>query len=132
VTPIVDFMALSSYEPGARKSSGRVRIAMDVVQDMQDRHVLVIEDIVDTGHTIAKVMELLATRNPASLKICTLLDKAERRETPVPLDYVGFTIPNHFVVGYGLDVDEYYRHLPYIGIVRPGFQIGVSSDGPAG
>jgi thymidine kinase len=124
INHVVDFMAISSYEPGVRKSSGQVRIAMDVVQDMEDRHVLVVEDIVDTGHTIARVMDLLAARKPASLKICTLLDKAERRETPVPLDYVGFTIPNHFVVGYGLDVDEYYRHLPYIGVVKPGFTMG--------
>jgi thymidine kinase len=123
INPVVDFMAISSYDPGVRKSSGQVRIVMDVVQDIEDRHVLVIEDIVDTGHTIAKVMDLLAARRPASLKICALLDKAERRVTPVPLDYVGFTIPNHFVVGYGLDVDEYYRHLPYIGIVKSGFTI---------
>lgn len=120
----LDFMAISSYEPGVRKSSGQVRINLDVTQDIADKHVLVVEDIVDTGHTIAAVLHLLATRRPASLKICTLLDKAERREAEVPIDYVGFTIPNHFVVGYGLDVDEYYRHLPYIGVVRPGFTLG--------
>jgi hypoxanthine phosphoribosyltransferase len=119
----VDFMAISSYAPGARKSSGHVRITLDLTQNIDGRHVLVIEDIVDTGHTIAAVLDLLATRRPASLKICSLLDKAERREVPVPMDYVGFTIPDKFVVGYGLDVDEYYRHLPYIGVVKPGFTI---------
>ncbi|MBL8055155.1 MAG: hypoxanthine phosphoribosyltransferase [Anaerolineales bacterium] len=117
----LDFMAISSYDPGVRRSSGQVRIALDVSQNIEGQHVLVIEDIVDTGHTIAAVLDLLATRRPASLKICTLLDKAERREVQVPIDYVGFTIPNHFVVGYGLDVDEYYRNLPYIGVVKEGF-----------
>jgi thymidine kinase len=119
----VDFMAISSYTPGVRRSPGQVRINLDVSQDIADKHVLVVEDIVDTGHTIARVIDLLHTRHPASLKICTLLDKAERREADVPIDYVGFTIPNHFVVGYGLDVDEYYRNLPYIGVVKPGFEI---------
>lgn len=120
----LEFMAISSYAPGARKSSGQVRINLDVNQDIEGKHVLIVEDIVDTGHTIAAVLDLLATRRPASLKICSLLDKAERREADVPLDYIGFTIPNHFVVGYGLDVDEYYRHLPYIGIVKPDFTLG--------
>ena len=117
----LDFMAISSYDPGMRRSSGQVRIALDVSQNIEGQHVLVVEDIVDTGHTIAAVLDLLATRRPASLKICTLLDKSERREVQVPIDYVGFTIPNHFVVGYGLDVDEYYRNLPYIGVVKEGF-----------
>ncbi len=120
----VDFMAISSYAPGMRKSSGQVRITLDLIQNIDGRHVIVIEDIVDTGHTIAAVMNLLATRQPASLKICALLDKAVRREVDVPIDYVGFTIPDKFVVGYGLDVDEYYRHLPYIGVVKPGFGLG--------
>ncbi len=119
----LDFMAISSYAPGARKSSGEVRITLDVTQNIAGKHVVIIEDIVDTGHTIAAVLDLLATRHPASLKICALLDKAERREVQVPIDYVGFTIPNHFVVGYGLDVDEFYRHLPYIGIVKDGFTL---------
>jgi thymidine kinase len=117
----VDFMAITSYDPGVRKSSGQVRISLDVTQNIEGRHVLIIEDIVDTGHTIAAVLDLLATRRPASLKVCTLLDKAERREVNVPIDYSGFTIPNKFVVGYGLDVDEYYRHLPFIGTVKAGF-----------
>ncbi|MEP7356391.1 MAG: hypoxanthine phosphoribosyltransferase [Anaerolineales bacterium] len=115
----IDFMAISSYGVGARMSSGNVRISLDLQQNIENRHVLVVEDIVDTGHTIAAVLELLATRRPASLKICTLLDKSERREVEVPIHYVGFDIPNKFVFGYGLDVDELYRNLPYIGVVKP-------------
>jgi hypoxanthine phosphoribosyltransferase len=122
----VDFMAITSYDPGVRKSSGQVRISLDVTQNIEARHVLIIEDIVDTGHTIAAVLDLLATRRPASLKVCTLLDKAERREVNVPIDYSGFIIPNKFVVGYGLDVDEYYRHLPFIGTVKAGFTMGAA------
>ena len=115
----IDFMAISSYGVGARTSSGNVRIALDVNQSIENRHVLVVEDIVDTGHTIAAVLELLATRRPASLKICSLLDKSERREVPVPIHYIGFDIPNKFVFGYGLDVDELFRNLPFIGVVKP-------------
>jgi hypoxanthine phosphoribosyltransferase len=115
----IDFMAISSYGVGARTSSGNVRISLDLQQNIENRHVLVVEDIVDTGHTLAAVIELLATRRPASLKICTLLDKSERREVPVPIHYVGFDIPNKYVFGYGLDVDELYRNLPFIGVVKP-------------
>jgi hypoxanthine phosphoribosyltransferase len=115
----IDFMAISSYGVGARTSSGNVRISLDLQQNIENRHVLVVEDIVDTGHTLAAVIELLATRRPASLKICTLLDKSERREVAVPIHYVGFDIPNKFVFGYGLDVDELYRNLPFIGVVKP-------------
>jgi len=115
----IDFMAISSYGVGARTSSGNVRISLDLQQNIENRHVLVVEDIVDTGHTLAAVIELLATRRPASLKICTLLDKSERREVEVPIHYVGFDIPNKYVFGYGLDVDELYRNLPYIGVVKP-------------
>jgi hypoxanthine phosphoribosyltransferase len=115
----IDFMAISSYGVGARSSSGNVRISFDLNQNIEGRHVLVVEDIVDTGHTIAAVLDLLATRRPASLKICALLDKSERREVPVPIHYIGFDIPNKFVFGYGLDVDELYRNLPFIGVVRP-------------
>jgi thymidine kinase len=115
----IDFMAVSSYGVGARTSSGEVRIVFDLNQGIEGRHVLVVEDIVDTGHTIAAVLDMLATRHPASLKICALLNKAERREVTVPMDYVGFTIPNKFVFGYGLDLDEHYRHLPFIGVVKP-------------
>ena len=114
----IDFMAISSYGVGDRQASGHVRLTMDLRDDIQGRHVLLVEDIVDSGHTLASVLGLLATRKPASLKVCTLLDKAERRETEVPLDYVGFVIPNKYVFGYGLDLDEFYRELPFIGVVN--------------
>jgi len=113
----IDFMAISSYGVGERKSSGQVRLTMDLRDNIQGRNVMLVEDIVDSGHTLASILGLLATRNPASLKVCTLLDKAERRETDVPLDYVGFVIPNKYVFGYGLDLDEFYRELPFIGVV---------------
>lgn len=116
----LDFMAVASYGIGARKSSGQVRIVLDLNTDIGGRHVLLVEDIVDTGHTLSHVLALLETRGPASVKVCTLLDKYERREVAVPVDYVGFRIPDRFVVGYGLDVDEYWRNLPYIGVARPG------------
>lgn len=114
----IDFMAISSYGVGARQASGHIRLTMDLRDDIQGRHVLLVEDIVDSGHTLSSVLGLLATRKPDSLKVCTLLDKAERRETEVPLDYVGFVIPNKYVFGYGLDLDEYYRELPFIGVVN--------------
>jgi hypoxanthine phosphoribosyltransferase len=113
----VDFMALSSYASGARASAGTVRITMDASTSITDRDVLIVEDIVDSGHTLKAVLELLAARRPRSLQVCVLLDKTERREVTVPLKYIGFSIPNRFVVGYGLDMDDQYRNLPYIGIV---------------
>jgi hypoxanthine phosphoribosyltransferase len=113
-----DFMAVSSYGAGARESTGQVRIEMDLRISIADRHVILVEDIVDTGHTIAAVLEMLETRKPKSLKVCSLLDKSERRETVVPIHYRGFEIPNKFVFGYGLDLDEYWRNLPFIGVVR--------------
>jgi thymidine kinase len=116
----IDFMAVSSYGAGARTSSGQVRILYDIQQNIEGRHVLVVEDIVDTGHTLTAILELLSARRPASLKVCALLDKYERRESPVPIDYTGFAIPNKFVVGYGLDLDELYRNLPFIGVVKTG------------
>ena len=114
----MDFMAVSSYGVGARQSSGQVRIEMDLNLSLADRHVILVEDIVDTGHTIAAVLELLQTRSPRSLKVCSLLDKAERREVVVPIHYRGFEIPNKFVFGYGLDLDEYWRNLPFIGVAK--------------
>jgi hypoxanthine phosphoribosyltransferase len=114
----IDFMAISSYGAGARQSSGTVRITMDLSTDIRSRHVLLVEDIVDSGRTIASVLEMLETRHPKSLRICTLLDKAARREVPVALDYIGFDIEDKFVFGYGLDLDEYYRNLPFIGVVN--------------
>jgi hypoxanthine phosphoribosyltransferase len=115
----IDFMAVSSYGSGARQTTGQVRIALDLKEDIHDRDVLLVEDIVDSGYTIASVLEMLATRHPRSLKVCTLLDKAERREVEVPIHYRGFAIPNKFVFGYGLDLDEYYRNLSFIGTVNP-------------
>jgi len=119
----IDFMAISSYGLGVRESTGNVRISLDLQQNIEGRHVLVVEDIVDTGHTIAAVLDMLATRHPASLKICTLLDKSERRQVQVPIHYVGFDIPNKFVFGYGLDVDELFRNLPFICVVKPDFYL---------
>jgi hypoxanthine phosphoribosyltransferase len=117
VPHMLDFMAISSYGRGARESSGNVRLTMDLQTNIRDKHVLLVEDIIDSGHTIASVMELLETRQPKSLKVCALLDKEERREAVVPVHYRGFAIPNKFVFGYGLDLDEYYRNLPFIGVV---------------
>lgn len=113
----VDFMAVSSYGAGSRQTGGSVRLSLDLKTDIRGRDVLLVEDIVDSGNTIAYVLEFLQTRQPRSLKVCTLLDKEERRETPVPIDYRGFSIPNKFVFGYGLDLDEYYRNLPFVAVV---------------
>lgn len=112
----VDFMAVSSYGTG-RESTGQVRITLDLKDEIHNRNVLLVEDIVDSGYTIASVLDLLRTRHPSSLRVCTLLDKPERREVTVPIDYCGFAIPNKFVFGYGLDLDEYYRNLPFIATV---------------
>jgi len=112
----IEFIAVSSY--GDRESEehlGSVRLLMDVRHDIADEHVLVVEDIVDTGHTIAYLQRLLTARGPASLKLCTLLHKPDRTEAEVAIDYLGFTIPDVWVVGYGLDYAERYRTLPYIG-----------------
>jgi len=114
---MVDFMAVSSYGVGARRSRGQSRITLDINTDIQNRHVLLIEDIVDSGYTVKAVLELLSGRQPKSLKICALLNKAERREVDVRIDYYGFVIPDKFVFGYGLDADEYYRNLPFIGVL---------------
>jgi hypoxanthine phosphoribosyltransferase len=115
----IDFMAVSSYGAGARQSSGHVRITLDLTTSVDGKDVLLVEDIIDSGHTIASILDLLRTRNPRSLKVCALLDKSERREADVPIDFCGFVIPNKFVFGYGLDLDEYYRSLPFIGVVQP-------------
>jgi len=114
---MLDFMAISSYGKGVRESNGNVRLTMDLQTNIRDKHVLLVEDIIDSGHTIASVLELLEPRQPKSLKVCALLDKEERREATVPLHYRGFIIPNKFVFGYGLDLDEYYRNLPFVGVV---------------
>ena len=117
VPHMVDYMAISSYGTGVRESAGNVRLTMDLQTNIRDKHVLLVEDIIDSGHTIASVLELLETRQPKSLKVCVLLDKEERREAVVPVHYRGFVIPNKFVFGYGLDIDEYYRNLPFVGVV---------------
>jgi hypoxanthine phosphoribosyltransferase len=119
---MIDFMAVSSYGVGARSSRGQPRITLDLNTDVRGRHVILVEDIIDSGHTIDHVMRLLQTREPASLKLCALLDKPERREVYVAIGYAGFTIPNEFVFGYGLDLDEYCRNLPYIGTVKKEYQ----------
>ena len=112
----LDFMAVSSYG-GDTKSSGVVKIVKDLDESIRDKDVLVVEDIVDSGRTLSYLMEMLKDREPASLRLCTLLDKPDRRVVQVPVDYTGFQIPDEFVVGYGLDYAQKYRNLPYIGIV---------------
>jgi hypoxanthine phosphoribosyltransferase len=114
----IDFMAVTSYGAAARKSTGQVRITMDLKDEIYGRNVLLVEDIVDSGYTIASVLKFLETRQPRSLRVCTLLDKPERREVEVPIHYLGFTIPNKFVFGYGLDLDDYYRNLPFVASVN--------------
>lgn len=114
----LDFMAISTYG-NAAESSGVVRILKDLDMSIEGRHILIVEDIVDTGLTLSYLREMLLTRDPASLRICALLDKHEARKTDVPLEYVGFRIPSRFVVGYGLDFAEVYRNLPFIGVLKP-------------
>lgn len=113
----IDFMDVSSYGD-ALESSGNVRILKDLDTDVTGRHVLIVEDIVDSGRTLAKLLDLFATRQAASVKVCTLLDKPERRVVDVTADYVGLTVPNEFVVGYGLDYRQQYRNLPYVGVLK--------------
>ena len=113
----VDFMGVSSYGVGSRSSEGQVRITLDLTTNIGDKHVLIVEDIIDSGNTLASVIEMLQTRHPASLEVCTLLNKASRREVEIPIKYCGFEIPDKFVFGYGLDMDEFYRNLPFIGVV---------------
>jgi len=114
----IDFMATSSYGD-ATESSGVVRILKDLDTPIEGRHVLLVEDIVDTGRTLQYLLHLLADRHPATLKVCALLNKRERREVEVPIHYLGFEIPNEFVVGYGLDYNGLYRNLPFVGVLRP-------------
>lgn len=113
----LDFMSVSSYG-SETKSSGVVKIVKDLDEPLTGKDVLVVEDIVDSGRTLSYLMEMLMDRNPASLSLCTLLDKPDRRVREVKVDYTGFQIPDEFVVGYGLDYDQKYRNLPYIGIVE--------------
>ena len=113
----MDFMSVSSYGAGT-VSSGVVRIIKDLDEPLEGKNVLIVEDIIDSGRTLSHLKKLLSQRNPASLKICTLLDKPERRVVDVDVEYVGFQIEDKFVVGYGLDYDQQYRNLPYIGVVE--------------
>jgi hypoxanthine phosphoribosyltransferase len=113
----IDCMALTSYGVGGRTSSGNIRMSLDLQTNIEGKNVLLVEDIVDSGHTLSHVLEMLQTRRPKSLKVCALLDKEERREISVPIHYRGFSIPNKFVFGYGLDLDEYYRNLPFVAVV---------------
>lgn len=114
----IDFMATSSYGAGT-STSGVVRILKDLNQSIEGRNVVLVEDIIDSGNTLNYLVRILQERQPASLRIMTLLDKPERREVDIHVDWVGFSIPNEFVVGYGLDYNEIYRNLPFIGVLRP-------------
>ena len=114
----LDFMSVSSYGKGT-VSNGQVQITKDLSEDISGRHIIVIEDILDSGNTLSYLLKMLQNRNPASSRLCTLLDKPDRRVKQVEVHYSGFTIPDAFVVGYGLDYAEKYRNLPYIGILKP-------------
>lgn len=113
----LDFMSCSSYGDGTT-SQGVVRIVKDLDEPLEGKNVIVVEDIIDSGRTLSYLLEILGARHPASLSLCTLLDKPDRRVTDVKVDYTGFVIPDEFVVGYGLDYAQRYRNLPYIGVVR--------------
>ena len=113
----IEFMAVSSYGAGIRESSGNVRITYDLNTPIQGLNVIIVEDIIDSGQTLNAVINVLSTRNPKSLCVCTILDKPTRREVEIPVKYCGFHIPDKFVYGYGLDLDDYYRNLKYIGVV---------------
>lgn len=114
----IDFMSVSSYGKGT-STSGQVEIKKDLSDSIEGVHVIVVEDILDSGNTLNYLLHVLSARHPASISLCTLLDKPERREKPITADYVGFTVPNAFIVGYGLDYAEKYRNLPYIGVLKP-------------
>ncbi len=113
----IDFMSVSSYGNGTT-STGRVRILKDLDVNIADKNVLIVEDIVDTGNTLSKLKEMLLLRSPASLKICSILNKPSRREAEIDIDYIGFDIPDEFIIGYGLDYAEKFRNLPYVGILK--------------
>ena len=121
----IDFLAISSYGAGQRESTGAVRLLMDLKADIGGRDVLIIEDIVDSGQTMDYLLRTMKARQPASLRICTLLSKPSRRVVDIPLDYIGFEIPNEFVLGYGLDLDEKYRNLPYVAVLKEEFFAGL-------
>ena len=114
----VDFMAVSSYGAGT-VSSGQVEIKKDLSDSIEGRDLIIVEDILDSGNTLYYLMDVLRARRPASIRVCALMDKPERRTKPITADYVGFTIPDAFIVGYGLDYAERYRNLPYVGVLKP-------------
>lgn len=114
----IDFMYVSSYGAGT-STTGTVKILKDLDVDIDGVHLLIVEDILDSGVTLSHLIDILETKKPAGLRLCTLLNKPSRRQVPVPLDYEGFSIPDEFVVGYGLDYNEKYRNLPYIGVLKP-------------
>jgi len=124
----IDLMEVSSYGSGT-ESSGQVRILKDLSKPIEGRDVIVVEDIIDTGLTLNYLLGYLADRQPASIKICCLLDKPARRLADIPIDYIGFTIPDRFVIGYGLDYEERYRNLPYIGVLKPSVYGGAPPEG---
>ena len=124
----IDLMEVSSYG-AATESSGQVRILKDLSKPIEGRDVLVVEDIIDTGLTLNYLLRYLADKGPASVKIVCLLDKPARRLAEIPIDYIGFTIPDRFVIGYGLDYDERYRNLPYIGVLKPSVYSGAPPEG---
>jgi len=114
----VEFMSVSSYGAGT-ESSGTLNIRLDLAEDITGRDVILVEDILDSGNTLSRLLPSLMERAPASIKLCVLLEKPERRVVQVPVDYLGYSIPDAFVVGYGLDYDQKYRNLPYVGILKP-------------
>ncbi len=124
----IDLMEVSSYGAEA-ESSGQVRILKDLSKPIEGRDVIIVEDIIDTGLTLNYLLRYLWERNPASIRICCLLDKPARRLAEIPIDYIGFTIPDRFVIGYGLDYDERYRNLPYIGVLKPSVYGGAPPEG---
>ena len=119
----VDFMSVSSYG-AATVSSGQVEIKKDLSASIEGKDLIIVEDILDSGNTLFYLLDVLRARKPASIRICTLMDKPERRAKPIKADYVGFTIPDAFIVGYGLDYAEKYRNLPYVGVLKPGIYNG--------
>ncbi len=114
----IDFMCVSSYGKGT-KSTGRVNIIKDLSEPIDDKNVIIVEDIIDSGNTLSFIGKYFAAKNAKSVRICTLLNKPSRREVEIDVDYIGFDVPDAFVVGYGLDYQEYYRNLPYIGVLKP-------------
>ena len=112
----LEFITLSSYE--GTESSGKINLVTDLRESIENKDILIIEDIIDTGRTMSYLLEYLKSKNPRSLKLCVLADKPSKREIEVPIDYIGFEVPNKFIVGYGFDIDNYYRNIPYIGYIE--------------